>query len=418
MHRLYWKIVLIEGLLLVLVIGVAIWAMGLLHREVESHQQQEKNAAIELLRIGLRNELPKEVTLANLEGIASHIFKNHVNIVAADSTEAVSGPNEIYFQHNGIQYRLLVSESSGHRDNHKKFTFLFYEKYVGILLFVAIALSMLAIPLARIVTKPLGELKQDMRQFASGDLSHRTKVTSKDEVGDVARDFNEMADSIQSLVRVGKEMTAHVSHELRSPLTRIDVARQVLEEHATSKQLEMLDSMREEIEGMDALIDKILRLSRLDLNKSKPVSLCFVKIVSEAVRRYIDSFSANDIHFVNNFPDNLPGVGVVDDIVCLVDNLLNNALKFTPRGGDVEITLHQESDWILLSVSNDAPRPAFEITRLIEPFQRGGVSESIPGSGLGLAIASRIVENHNGIMSILWRNGKFFVNIKFNQSDK
>lgn len=418
MHRLYWKIVLIEGLLLALVIGVVIWAMGLLHREVESHQLQEKNAGIELLRIGLRNDLPKDVTLENLEGIASHIFKNHVEIVASDSTEPAPGPNEIRFRQNGIQYRLLVSDSSGRRDSHKGFAFPFYEKYVTILLFLAVALSLLAIPLARIVTKPLGELKQDMRQFASGDLSHRTKVTSKDEVGDVARDFNEMADSIQSLVRVGKEMTAHVSHELRSPLTRIDVARQVLEEHATSKQLEMLDSMREEIEGMDALIDKILRLSRLDLNKSKPAPLCFVKIVSEVVCRYIDSFSAHDIHFVGNFPDNLPGVGVVDDIVCLVDNLLNNALKFTPRGGNVEVALHQKSDGILLSVSNDAPKPAFEITRLTEPFQRGGVSESIPGSGLGLAIASRIVENHNGIMSIVWHNGKFSVDIKFKQSNE
>jgi signal transduction histidine kinase len=418
MHRLYWKIVLIEGLLLILIIGVAIWAMGLLHREVESHQQQEKNAAIELLRIGLRNDLPQEVTLANLEGIASHIFKSHVEIVASDSAEPAPGPNEIHFRQNGIQYRLLVSDSFGHRDSHKGFASLFYEKYVVILLFLAVALSLLAIPLARIVTKPLRELKQDMRQFASGDLSHRTKVTSKDEVGDVARDFNEMADSIQSLIRVGKEMTAHASHELRSPLTRIDVARQVLEEHATSRQLEMLDSIREEIEGMDALIDKILRLSRLDLNKSKSVSLCFVKIGSEAVRRYIDSFSANDIHFVNDFPGNLPGVGVIDDIVCLVDNLLNNALKFTPRGGNVEIALRQESDGILLSVSNDAQKPAFDIARLIEPFQRGGVSESIPGSGLGLAIANRIVENHNGIMSILWHNGKFFVSIKFNQGNE
>jgi len=317
-----------------------------------------------------------------------------------------------------MQYRLLVSDSPGRRDNNKGLSFLLYEKYVAILLFLAVALSLLAIPLARIVTKPLRELKQDMRQFASGDLSHRTKVTSKDEVGDVARDFNEMAGSIQSLVRVGKEMTAHVSHELRSPLTRIDVARQILEEHATSRQLEMLDSMREEIEGMDALIDKILRLSRLDLNKSKPAPLCFVKIVSEAVRRYIDPFSVNDIYFVENFPDSLPGFGVTEDIACLVDNLLNNALKFTPGSGYVEMTLRQESDGVVLSVSNDAPRPTLETTRLIEPFQRGGVSESIPGSGLGLAIANRIVENHDGIMSLLWHNGKFFVNIKFTQSAK
>jgi signal transduction histidine kinase len=415
MNRLYWKIVLIEGLLLLLVIAVMMWTMALSHRAVESQRQQEKNAAVELLRIGLRNDLPKEVSLTSLENIASHIFKDHVQIVKSDSTETSQGLDVIHFRQNGIQYKLIVSHPPGHRDNHNGFAFLVYEKYVGILLFLAVALSLLAIPLARIVTKPLGKLKQDMRQFASGDLSHRTKVVSKDEVGDLARDFNEMADSIQSLVRVGKELTAHVSHELRSPLTRIDVARQFLEEHATGKQLELLSSMREEIEGMDALIDRILHLSRLDLNESKPAPLCFAEIINEVAHRYVDSFTARHIHLMNDCPTNLPGFGVREDIICLVDNILNNALKFTPAGGDVNISLHQKLDRILLSVSNDAPRPSLETARLTEPFQRGGASESIPGSGLGLAIAKRIVDNHNGFLSILWRNGKFTVAIELPQ---
>ena len=207
MNRLYWKIVLVEGVLLLLALFAAMWIMGLWHRAVESQRQQENNAAIELLRIGLRNDLPEEVSIANLESIASHIFKGHVQIVASKEADGATGSDEIPFRQNGVRYKLVAPHPSGHKDGPRGFGFPVYEKYIGVLLFMAAALSLLAIPLARIVTKPLGILQQDMKQFAAGELSHRSSVASKDEVGEVARDFNEMADSIQRLVQIGR---AHV----------------------------------------------------------------------------------------------------------------------------------------------------------------------------------------------------------------
>lgn len=415
MNRLYWKIVLVEGVLLLLTIFAAMWVMDRWHRAVESQHQQDKNAAIELLRIGLRNDLPEEISIANLENIASHIFKGHVQIVASKESDGTTGSDEILFRQNGLRYKLVVPHPSGHKDNPRGFTFPVYEKYVGFLLFMAAALSLLAIPLARIVTKPLGILQQDMKRFATGELSHRSAVASKDEVGEVARDFNEMADSIQRLVRVGKEMTAHVSHELRSPLTRIDVARQLLEDQATEKQRELLDSMREETEGMDALIERILRLSRLELNESKPEPLSFTDIVGEAVRRNTCRAGAKRLHLTDNLPKNFPGVGVREDLACLVDNLLTNALKFSPADGDIAVTLQEASGTVRLRVSNDAPQPDTDPTRLTEPFQRGRASEAVPGSGLGLAIAKRIVENHRGVIAVSWLDGKFCVDIRLPQ---
>ncbi len=122
----------------------------------------------------------------------------------------------------------------------------------------------------------------------------------------------------------------------------IDVARQILEEDAHEKQRMFLDSMREEIEGMDALIDRILRLSRLDLNESEPMPLCFVEILNDSLRRHADSFHAKNIHLVTNLPPNLPGVGVTEDIACLIENLLSNALKFTEAGGNAKLSLHSQ----------------------------------------------------------------------------
>ena len=418
MKRLYWKIVLTEGIFLFLILAVAMWIIGMSHEDFKTRRQEDRTAAVELMEMALANDLAPELSLENLEKVASRLFKGDVRIVESDAPPDSSALETFHFSRGGTTYTLLITPFPDHKDGRGGFvSFLVHDKYGPILLILAMALGLLAVPLARIVTKPLGELRRDMRQFASGDLAHRTTVASKDEVGEVARDFNEMAESIQSLVRVGKEMTAHVSHELRSPLTRIDIARQVLEEQLAGKQLDLLDSMREEIEGMDGLIDKILRLSRLELNESAPEPLCFVEILQEAVRRHGPSFAAKDVRLQGNFPENLPGTGVKEDIVCLVDNLLSNALKFSSSGGNADVSLRERQGKVVLSVSNDAQEPSLSPNRLAEPFQRGGASESVPGSGLGLAIAQRIVENHGGSLSLSWSKGQFSAVVELPQGD-
>ncbi|MGE4422860.1 MAG: ATP-binding protein [Pseudodesulfovibrio sp.] len=408
MRRLYWKIVLIEGLFLALIMGAAVWFLGMSHDEFETQRKEDRAAAIQYLRITLQSGLSPEVSLPSLEKVAGRMLKSDVRIVEPGTASDFPEQDKIQFIQAGKPYTLLLYAPTHHKGDRGKGGFpLVDDKYAIPLLVLAATLGLLAIPLARIVTRPLSELSGDMKRFASGDLAHRTKVESRDEVGDVAKDFNEMAESIQSLVRVGKEMTAHVSHELRSPLTRIDVTRQVLEEQLTGKPLALLASMGEEIRGMDVLIDRILRLSRLELNESSPAPLCYVEILQEAVRRHKSSFKAKGIPLQTDFPESLPGVGVADDVACLVDNLLNNALKFTPPKGNTTVALRRESGNAMIRVINTADKPALDPARLSEAFQRGGASEAIPGSGLGLAIARRIVENHGGEMALAWSEGRF-----------
>jgi len=410
MKRLYWKIVLVEGVFLAVILGTAMWLMGVSHDEYEVQRMEDRAIAIQYLKTTLRKEVTPEVSLADLERVASRLLKSEVRIVGPDERDALPAQDRIDFTQAGKPYAMVILPPAHHKGERGRDGFFLVDDRYGVpLLVLAAALGLLAVPLARIVTRPLGELSRDMRRFASGDLAHRTRVASGDEVGDVAKDFNEMAESIQSLVRVGREMTAHVSHELRSPLTRIDVARQVLEERLAGKPLELLASMGEEIAGMDALIDRILRLSRLELDDGRPAPLCHAEILGEAVRRHNASFEAKGVALRSDAPDGLPGMGIREDIVCLVDNLLNNALKFTPPGGQAVVGLRRESGNAVLTVANDAEKPAIDPARLAEPFQRGGVSESAPGSGLGLAIVARIVENHAGGLSLSWSEGRFRV---------
>lgn len=416
MKKLYWKIVLTEGVFLALILGVTIWSMGMTREDFESRRRADIAAARQLLDLALNHDLAPDVSQGSLRNIVGRTFKSDVRIVASDSAEAQANPAAVRFSQGGKTYALLITDP-GRKENHGLISFLSHDKYAGTLLVLSVTLGLLAIPFARTVTGPLGELQRDMRRFAAGDLDHRTQVSSNDEVGNLARDFNNMAESIQRLVRVGREMTAHVSHELRSPLTRIDIARQLLEERLSGTELALLDSMREEIEGMDGLIGRILHLSRLDLNAATPEPVCLAAIVDEEVRRYRASFTAGNIGVRSELPETLPAIGVKDDLLCLVDNLLGNAVKFTPRGGSIDIKLERENDAALLTVQNDAGEPAVDPERLTEPFQRGATSESVPGSGLGLAITAGIVRKHGGEMKLSWHDGRFSAVVRLPQHD-
>lgn len=403
MKRLYWKIVLLEGLLLVLLFGATMWGLSMAHQDLEARRLDDLAASRQLLTMVLRDDLPTDFSLDTLRKAASRTFKSKARILTVNGTEP-TGPDVFRFKQAGTPYALIITDEADHTHDRDKFT--------RILFILVMVLGLLAIPFARMVTRPLGQLRQDMRRFATGDLGHRTVVASGDEVGDLARDFNDMAASIQRLVRIGREMTAHVSHELRSPLTRIDIARQLLEARLSGKDLTLLESMREDIAGMDELIDKILRLSRLDLNAGTPQPVDLTDIVDGVLRRYDTAFSAGAIRIHHELPASLSATGVQADLSCLVDNLLGNALKFTPQSGRIDIALEQDCGTALLTISNDAAEPRIDPARLIEPFQRGDTSESIPGSGLGLAIAARIVDMHAGGMLLSWNAGRFSATVR------
>lgn len=410
MKRLYWKIVLTVGGALVIVLAVFWAVLDFSHDRHELRKRGERTAAIEFLKLALESGLSQGVSISDLEKFASSVVHGKVDISSVGVERLDRGgeaPREetiIHFKQGKTPLVMTIFPSKGGKG--PKFE-------LGLTLLATVAsLILFAIPLASLVSSPLQRLREDMKQFASGDLEHRTDVSSKDEVGDLATDFNVMAESIQSMVRAGKDLTANVSHELRSPLTRIDLARQFLEEQAGSSQLIHLESMREEIEEMNGLIDRILQLSRLDLGMEQQSKvMCFAKMVNQVVNRNEMSFEAKGIELKLDSPESLRGNGIYDELVCLVDNLLSNSLKFTPQGGRTTVLLQKQGEEVVIDVTNDALKSVLEPERLVEPFQRGGVSESIPGSGLGLAIVKKIAENHGGSLDVGWREGKFSVSV-------
>jgi len=418
MKRLYWKIVLTVGIALAGVLSASLVVMDIYRDRHEARERSEQAAALKFFEVMFQNGVAHDVSLEDLESHVEEMLHSRVRISKADREAAelepwtppedenrddrVAREVSVHFTQGGTLYVMSIfldPDDSVDLD-------------LGLPLLATVAvLGLLAIPLAIWVSSPLRKLRNDIKQFASGDLAHRTDVSAKDEVGDLAQAFNLMAKSIQDMIRAGKDLTANVSHELRSPLTRIDLARQFLEEQANGRQLIHLESMREEIEGMNGLIDRILQLSRLDLGPTDPQGICLAKVLRSVTSRHGTSFEVNDIQLNVDAPETLSARGVEEDIVCLLENLLSNALKFTPHGGQVDVSMKQRGETAAIRVANDADQPAVEPKRLLEAFQRGGTSESIPGSGLGLTIAKRIAENHGGGMQASWANGKFTIKV-------
>eukprot|EP00831_Metopus_contortus_P018533 TRINITY_DN17908_c0_g1_i1.p1 TRINITY_DN17908_c0_g1~~TRINITY_DN17908_c0_g1_i1.p1 ORF type:complete len:273 (-),score=82.99 TRINITY_DN17908_c0_g1_i1:4-822(-) len=143
----------------------------------------------------------------------------------------------------------------------------------GLALMATIA-ALLLIPVSLHITRPINELTKSAERLAKGDFSSRVGAKSKDEMGTLGKTFNRMVNSLEKMVRGGQELTANLSHELRSPLARIRISQQIIQERLesgrTDEAKKHVFKMEEEINHMDSLIDKILKLSKLDLHESPP----------------------------------------------------------------------------------------------------------------------------------------------------
>ncbi|MBW1804201.1 MAG: HAMP domain-containing histidine kinase [Deltaproteobacteria bacterium] len=161
------------------------------------------------------------------------------------------------------------------------------------LLGIGIVVALLTIPISRFITIRVKKLRTSAIKIAEGDLSHRAMIKGKDEIGELGRAFNRMADKLERMIRGNQELTANISHELRTPLARIRIAEELLREKLARKDIKnlerYLEDIREDIEALDHLIGRILDLSRLDLKDSPPKKEAFDP--EEMVKALLDRLS-------------------------------------------------------------------------------------------------------------------------------
>lgn len=262
--------------------------------------------------------------------------------------------------------------------------------------------AVLAIPLSFHITKPLKRLQESALRIAGGDLTARTDVRGNDEIGMLGTAFNSMADTVERMVRAGRELTANVSHEMRSPLTRIRVAGECLREavdrgdSADSK--EMLKGMWEDIDEADRMIGSILEYSKLDLHEPVPAAseVFPAAILDGLLKSMRPLFRTKRIAIEAKLEPEMAVTGDEQLLRVACKNVIENAARYTPEGGEVRIAMHHDGSAVSIDVTNSAaPLAAEDLEHIFEPFFRCREAGS-NGTGLGLAITKKIIGYHGG----------------------
>ncbi|MEI8667250.1 ATP-binding protein [Pseudoalteromonas sp. B131b] len=263
-----------------------------------------------------------------------------------------------------------------------------------------IASLILSFLFSRNLIAPINSLKKAAVKLSGGDLSARAaiSVSRKDELGILGRDFNSMANQLEQLISSQKRLLADISHELRSPLTRLKMATGLAQMQANEASQSYLLRIEKEANQLDKMIADVLQVSRLEA-KSQALSL-----QQQSLQIIIDHV-LNDAQFEakqNNKQLQIMGsadISVNCDetlIASALENLLRNAIKYA--NSTISITL-KHTDAIYIEICDDGPGvPNNQLNKLCEPFFRQSDARDrvSGGTGLGLAIAKNAITAHGG----------------------
>jgi signal transduction histidine kinase len=255
---------------------------------------------------------------------------------------------------------------------------------------------------SRRIVKPVESLTAAARQMEKGDLTTRVNATSSDEIGQLAHAFNAMADGLAKQEQLRRNMVSDVAHELRTPLTNLRGYLEAAKDGLVQPDEALVDNLHEEAMLLSRLVNDLQELALAEAGQlhleCQPVSVGDVaRVLVEVLSPHA---STRDISFVVHVPDDLPMAQADPHRVRQVlRNLLNNALDFTPQGGQVTVTAQPDGKWMSVQVRDTGPgiTPA-HLPYVFERFYRADPSRTrgTGGAGLGLAIVKQLVEAHGG----------------------
>jgi signal transduction histidine kinase len=255
--------------------------------------------------------------------------------------------------------------------------------------------------MARGMTAPLREMAAVATAMARGEHGREVAVRTNDEVGELARAFNRMTTELAETDRLRRDLVANVSHELRTPIGALQALLENVVEGVSEPDPETLQTMLAQTRRLGRLVTQLLDLSRLEAGEQPFDIRPFpVRDVLENAAREARLHAPESIVFSIDAAAGLQAAGDPERIHQVVMNLVENAVRFSPRPGHVALRASSTGQSVRLEVSDDGPGIAEdELERVFERFYRGdgsGSGEGGGGAGLGLAIARWIVDLHGG----------------------
>jgi two-component system, NtrC family, sensor histidine kinase GlrK len=280
---------------------------------------------------------------------------------------------------------------------------------------IALALG-LFIPLIIYVgiSKDIGLINIGTRHISQGDFSYRIPIDSKDELGNLAESFNKMAMRLKELDDMKSEFISVVSHELKTPLTSMKEAANLLMDgiggELDGKQKRLISIMDQGINRLLQIINELLDMSRLEagLLRLDLVQNDLRIIVAEFVTEIMPYSQNKGINLIFKNPDSSCMASVdKNKILQVLTNLTHNAIKYSEEGGEVEIRLSRQGSEFIVEVQDHGKGiPEEDIPLIFEKFYQSKATRGHSGIGLGLAIAKHIVEAHGGKIHAQSRVGK------------
>jgi two-component system, OmpR family, sensor histidine kinase CpxA len=254
---------------------------------------------------------------------------------------------------------------------------------------------------SRYLAKPLHKLGEAAANIAEGRLNTRVDpvVTQRgDEIADLARNFDTMAERIEALVTGQRRLLADVSHELRSPLSRLIVALSLVKQGPVDEGGDNLERIGVEARRLDTMIGQLLAITRIDsgVDRGAPMPFDLTSLIQEVANDGDFEARARNRQVVIAQADACTVQGYEDLLRSAVENVVRNAIRHTREGTAIEISLQRGDSNGVIRVRDHGPGvPETMQSRIFQPFERVPNGNS-DGAGLGLAIAERAVKVHRG----------------------
>ncbi|GAP15859.1 signal transduction histidine kinase [Longilinea arvoryzae] len=328
------------------------------------------------------------------------------------STDTQIKAESIQVKDKVIGYILTLPERPGFTAEEQAYLAQMYRALI-VAAVVAVVIALVAgILLASSLTRPLRDLKQAAQRMAGGQLEQKVAVRSQDEIGELGQAFNQMSSELARSNQLRRQMTADIAHDLRTPLTVIAGYIESMRDGVLAPSHQRLDVIYAEIERLQRLVEDLRTLSRaeageLTLSRQK---ISTARLLQQSAAAFQNQADHHGVKITVEVAENSPEIWVDETrIMQVLGNLITNALRYTPQGGEVTLKSERDANSAVLKISDTGSGIAQEdLPRVFDRFYRGDSARSEQGgeSGLGLAIARAFVQAHGGEISVESQTGQ------------
>ncbi|TNE45031.1 MAG: HAMP domain-containing protein [Deltaproteobacteria bacterium] len=283
--------------------------------------------------------------------------------------------------------------------------------WLGFMVLLVIGIGLLTIPISRSITRPMNNLMAAVRRIQGGDLSQPIQAQGHDEVSELSKTVEEMRSGLLQHQTQRRALLADISHEIRTPLSRIrtvgeSVADGLMRED--KKLTQAMEGICKQVDEIDQLVGDLLDIARLEIPEQGQLTYQSVNLRSllqEMERTLSPAAQASGKTIkLGNLPENLPEVPAdFRRLRQVLNNLLQNAIRYSPDGGRITLSAHADNDWLQCEVCDQGVGvPKDEREKIFERLYRTDSSRSrqTGGQGLGLAITKGIILAHKGQIGV------------------